>query len=65
MGSDGDWACDVIRRMRKHGDEVDKAMADKAEQALNSGRLQGLIASTPIVGTKVGGTKVVQVVFDP
>lgn len=40
-------------------------MADKVEEALNSGRLQGLIASTPIVDAKVGKTNVVQVVFDP
>ena len=65
MGSDGDWVRDVIRRMRQHGDDVDRAMADKIEQALTNGRLQGLIISTPIEATKVIETKVVQVVFDP
>ena len=65
MGSDGDWVRDVIRRMRQTGDEVDRAMADKIEQALSNGRLQGLIASTPIDAKKVADTKVVQVVFDP
>jgi len=65
MGSDGDWVRDVIRRMRQHGDDVDRAIADKVEQALTNGRLQGLIISTPIEATKVIETKVVQVVFDP
>jgi len=65
MGSDGDWVRDVIRRMRQHGDDVDRAMADKLEQALSNGRLQGLIASTPIKDAVVQETKVVQVLFDP
>jgi len=65
MGSDGDWVRDVIRRMRQHGDDVDRAMADKIEQALNIGGLQGLIVSTPITDTVVQESKVVQVVFDP
>jgi len=64
MGSDGDWVRDVIRRMRKHGDEVDKAMADRIEQALNSGKLQGLIVSTSITGAVVQESKVVQVVLE-
>jgi len=55
----------VIRRMRQHGDDVDRAMADKLEQALSNGRLQGLIASTPIKDAVVQETKVVQVLFDP
>jgi len=65
MGTDGDWVRDVVRRMRQHGDDVDKAMADKIEQALTNGKLQGLIVSTPIKSTEIMETKVVQVVFDP
>ena len=65
MGSDGDWVRDVIRRMRQTGDEVDRVMADKVEQALRNGKLQGLVVSTPIKTTEVLETKVVQVVFDP